>query len=207
MATPAATAPTPAPTRGKRTAPRATSSPVSATRTGKRVRNAIAARNALTACIGNARRFERRHLTQDRERGREERQREGGAASFPEPEAEVEQWLEPELREHERMTRLRRAMRRDHRVDRRRIETRGDQRGRRGDEAVEQHHLVRLGRPEHEADEKGELASTESREDAKRIAGLRVRGKRTAHDVDLARDTVGVEAGALAANVLRLARQ
>src|SRR5262249_39370667 len=140
-ATPAVTAPTPAPTSGKTGAPRATSAPSSTTSrpTGSLVRNATAPATALRARIGDAGRLEARHLVQDRERALNDRDRKRRAASLTEPEAEIEQRLEPELLEHHLVAGLRRAVRGDHRADRCRRQPRRAQGGRAGDEPVQHH--------------------------------------------------------------------
>src|SRR5438067_747982 len=110
-------APIAAPTTGKSAAPRATSRPSRTTSrpTGMRVRNATAPSEALATGIGYSRILEARHVVEERERTPHDRQCESGTASLAEPQAEVEERLEPERFEHQRVTGLRRAVRRDHR--------------------------------------------------------------------------------------------
>ena len=68
---------------------------------------------ALTPGIGHTGLAEGGHLVEDRNRRVEERQSERGAGALAEPQAEIEQRLEPERVQHERMPWLGTAMRRD----------------------------------------------------------------------------------------------
>src|SRR5262249_24028692 len=152
-------APIAAPTTGKRTAPRATSSPSSATRppTGIRVRNATAAaapRTASATGIGHPCGLEARHVAEERERASYDRDRHRRAGPLAEPEAEIEQRLEAERIEHERVPGLRRAVRGDHRVHGGGLQPRRDERGRAGDGAVEHDRHAPVRASEREAREK-----------------------------------------------------
>src|SRR3954471_17285608 len=106
-------APIPAPTTGKNAPPRATSLPSRTIQrpTGTRVRNATAPANALTACIGDARVLEGRHVVEDGDRRPQKRQRQRRARAFAEAQAEIEEGLEAERLEDERVARLGAAMR------------------------------------------------------------------------------------------------
>ena len=78
---------------------------------GRRVSSVTAAASARSspggrrrhqrAAVVDARGGERRHLVEDRERGAQQRQRERRAAALAEPQLEIEQRMQTELREHE----------------------------------------------------------------------------------------------------------
>src|SRR5204863_5110533 len=189
-------APTPAPTSGKSAPPRATSRTSSATNrpTGTRVRNATApARpraSVLTTRIGDACVVEGRHLAQDRDRGLQDRQCERRTRTFAQPQAQVEQRLEPERVEHERVTGLRAAMRSDESRADRRLTAHGGEHSGRGDEAVDEDDHVARCAAGRKPGEKGDLEAAEGRE---RIAAG-VGGERAPHHVDFPSDTRRVEA-------------
>src|SRR3954468_7183876 len=171
-------APMPAPTTGKNAPPRATSRPSRTIQrpTGTRVRKATAPAKALTACIGDVGVLEGRHVVEDRDRRRQQRQRERRARAFAEAQAEIEEGLEAERIEDERVARLGAAMRGDQVVSRT-----GSKHRCGGDEAVDEDDgVVLCGSPD-QACKKCELESAERREGAQAL----VPRERTAHDVDL----------------------
>src|SRR5438105_7300487 len=100
----------PAPTSGKSAPPRATSAASRSTKrpTGTRVKNATAAASPRTSAagIGDSGVVEGRHLLEDRERRPQERQRKRRTGPLPQPKLEIEQRLEPERIEQERVPRL-----------------------------------------------------------------------------------------------------
>src|SRR5262245_48243574 len=154
-AVPPTAAPTPAPTTGKSAAPVRGSN--EAPPTGIRVRNATAASSGLATRIGDAGLVEARHVVEERDRAAHDRQRERGAAALTEAEAQVEERLEPEPLEDERMPRLRRAVPGDHRLDGRGVDRRRDERRRAGDEAVEHDGDARGAAAEHHPGEQRDL--------------------------------------------------
>ena len=109
-ATAAVSAPIRAPTTGKSARPRRRSrSPTSVLRPiGTAVRNVTAATaDRIPSRTADARRLEGRHVRQDRDRRANQWQRERGAGPLTEPEPEIEQRLETEPLEDERVPRLR----------------------------------------------------------------------------------------------------
>src|SRR5919204_2105123 len=209
-------APTAAPTSGKKTAPRATSAAPSFTSlpSGRRVRNATApaaprsCAAALPTGIGHSGVRERRHVGQHGERRVEEGKGERSPASLAEPKAEGEERLEPEGGEHERVPGLRREGRGDHRVAGVRREPGGDEGGGARDEAVEEDDEPTGGRAERDSDEERDLEPADGGEHGEGIAGVGVvHRERAPHDGDLARDPVGVDPRARAADELRIGRQ
>src|SRR5205809_5011419 len=87
----------------------------------------------------HARRLERRHLPVDPTGGAREMNEERSAGPLAETEAELEIRLELEMRERDRVSGLRRPVRGEERVVRRRRERGRDERGAGGDEAVHGH--------------------------------------------------------------------
>ena len=128
---------------------------------------------------------------------------ERGAGPLAETEPELEVRLEPEMRERDRVSGLRRPVRGEERVVRRRRERGRDERGAGGDEAVHGHrHPARRAREDH-ADEAGDLESTEGGEHCETIRGVRVidRQRETDH-ADFPAPRGVVDAGAAPGDAL-----
>ena len=104
--------------------------------------------------------------------------------------------------------RLRRAVRGDHALDRRRRQPGSDERGRAGHEAVEQHDAALGGRTEADAGQHGELEASHGREHGHGIPLVgRVGRQRTAHRLHLPCQPLVVEARAPPTDGLGLRRQ
>src|SRR4051812_24859259 len=198
--TPPTAAPIAAPTNGTSAAPRATSAASSWIRrpTGTRVRNATAAARprSSAAGIGDAGAGERRHLLENGDRRAEERQCKRCARSLAKPKSEVEQRLDAERVEHERVSRLRGAVGGDEHLGRRGVDGDGGERGGAGDEPVEEDDDPSPRTAEDEPGEEGDLEATERSQRVFFVVEL----DRSADRVDLVRQADVVQARAAAAD-------
>ena len=102
-----------------------------------------------------------RHVAVQRAGGLDHRQREQGAAGLAQPQAQVEERLEPELLEHERVAGLGRPVAGDQRLADGRVAAGGGERGGAGRVAVEEHRHPAAGRLGGRAGEGGELEAAD----------------------------------------------
>ena len=188
-------APIPAPTIGNSAPPRATSAASSAIHrpTGTRVRKATAAAArpqrpaSVTPAPSNVA-ISSRIAIDARRSGKRQR----GAAALPEPQLEVEQRLEAEGLEHERVPGLRRAVRGDHHVGRSGLDAYGGERRGARDEPVEQGRSA--GAQPSTSPARNAISKPPSAASGSTVAPSVLTRERAPHRVDLARDARVVEA-------------